>query len=102
VNHQNLSSFIWSVPVETLWLGEMLRAMNLNQYSISAAQPGLSVEIVENLRIALPPMVEQTAIASFLRKEFRLMDALANEAEAALGCRDRQDSCPRASFHRDM
>ena len=30
-------------PVDSFWLGEMLRNMNLNQYSIAAAQPGLSV-----------------------------------------------------------
>lgn len=36
-------------PVETIWLGELLRAMNLNQYSVSAAQPGLSVEIISAL-----------------------------------------------------
>ena len=37
-------------PVATRWLGEMLRAMNLNQYSVSAAQPGLSVELVAGCR----------------------------------------------------
>ena len=39
--------------VETVWLGEMMRAMNLNQYSVAAAQPGLSVDLVS--RIATPP-----------------------------------------------
>ncbi len=29
---------------ELTWLGELLRVMNLNQYSVAAAQPGLSVD----------------------------------------------------------
>ena len=57
------------VPVSILWLGEMLRAMNLNQYSVSAAQPGLSVEIVANIRTIKPPIKEQEFIASFLKAE---------------------------------
>lgn len=69
------------LAVETHWLGELLRAMNLNQYSVSAAQPGLSVEIVGNLRIPVPPESEQTAIASFLDHETAKIDALVAEQE---------------------
>ena len=56
-------------PVETKWLGELLNAMNLNQYSVSAAQPGLSVEMVSNLRMPQPPLQEQSNIATFLDKK---------------------------------
>jgi type I restriction enzyme S subunit len=66
-------------PVETVWLGELLRAMNLNQYSISAAQPGLSVEIVSNLPTVLPPLSDQCAIAIFLIHETAKIDALIGE-----------------------
>ena len=69
------------VAVETHWLGELMRAMNLNQYSVSAAQPGLSVEIVGNLRIPVPPAPEQTAIATFLDRETAKIDALVAEQE---------------------
>jgi type I restriction enzyme S subunit len=69
------------VVVETHWLGELMRAMNLNQYSVSAAQPGLSVEIVGNLRIPVPPAPEQTAIATFLDRETAKIDALVAEQE---------------------
>ena len=43
-------------PFETFWLSEVLRAMNLNQYSVSAAQPGLSVETISRLQIPFPPI----------------------------------------------
>ncbi|MFY4658094.1 restriction endonuclease subunit S [Escherichia coli] len=39
----------------TIWLGELLRIMNLNQYSVSAAQPGLAVERITDLYIPIPP-----------------------------------------------
>ncbi len=66
-------------PVATRWLGEMLRAMNLNQYSVSAAQPGLSVDLVANLRTVWPPLSEQTAIAAFLDRETGKIDELVAE-----------------------
>ena len=39
------------IEVNLTWLGELLRSMNLNQYSVSAAQPGLAVGMIENLYI---------------------------------------------------
>lgn len=69
------------VQVSTKWLGELMRAMNLNQYSVSAAQPGLSVEIVSNLCIPLPSLAEQSAIATFLNHETAKIDALVAEQE---------------------
>lgn len=68
-------------PIATTWLGELLRAMNLNQYSVSAAQPGLSVEIIMNLEIPYPPVEEQTAIATFLHRETAKIDGLIAEQE---------------------
>ena len=61
---------------EVLWLGELLRAMNLNQYSQSAAQPGLAVEFVANLEVPVPPFSQQHAIADFLDAETARIDAL--------------------------
>lgn len=66
-------------PCETRWLGEMLRTMNLNQYSVSAAQPGLSVELVGNIRTVRPPLPEQRAIAAFLDRETAKIDDLIAE-----------------------
>ena len=51
------------------WLGAILRVMNLNQYSIAAAQPGLSVERVLNLRVSVPPMQEQEGIANHIERD---------------------------------
>jgi len=48
------------------WLSRLLEVMDLNQYSISAAQPGLAVERLVHLRATLPPLDEQRAIAAFL------------------------------------
>ena len=45
------------------WLGPVLEAMNLNQYSISAAQPGLAVERILNLWIVVPTQEEQSTVA---------------------------------------
>jgi type I restriction enzyme, S subunit len=66
---------------DTIWLGEMLRSMNLNQYSLSAAQPGLSVELISNLGVPLPPLREQLAIGAFLKSETAKIDALIAEQE---------------------
>jgi type I restriction enzyme S subunit len=49
------------------WLTYVLEKMNLNQYSESSAQPGLSVSKILNLDLLVPPTkAEQTAIAQIL------------------------------------
>ena len=62
--------------IVTLWLGELLRTMDLNQYSISAAQPGIAVDRIKELRIPHPPFDEQIAIASFLDRQTAKIDTL--------------------------
>jgi len=62
--------------IATRWLGELLYSMNLNQYSVSAAQPGLSVSQIGSLKIPVPPLPEQTAIADFLDWETGRIDTL--------------------------
>jgi type I restriction enzyme, S subunit len=66
------------------WLGETLRAMNLNQYSQSAAQPGIAAEVIENLDVALPPLAEQIQIASKLRQISVPLDTLIEEKRRLL------------------
>jgi type I restriction enzyme, S subunit len=71
-------------PVDTIWLGELLRAMNLNQYSISAAQPGLAVDRIRQLNIPIPPLSEQQDIAAYLDRQTAKIDALITRKERLL------------------
>ena len=50
--------------------------MNLNQYSVSAAQPGLAVERVTDLYIPVPSLFEQAEISGFLDRETARIDTL--------------------------
>lgn len=59
----------------THWLGELLRAMNLNQYSIAAAQPGLAVERIQNLAIPFPPIDEQEQIDQYIKNQVNAFNA---------------------------
>ena len=52
---------------DIIWLGELLRSSNLNQYSQSAAQPGLSVSVIGNICYPYPPDKEKKKISSYLQ-----------------------------------
>ncbi|MEO6326475.1 MAG: restriction endonuclease subunit S [Thermoanaerobaculia bacterium] len=58
------------------WLGELLRYLDLNRLSQSAAQPGISAEEVSNVLLAVPPAEEQRAISTYLTSETARLDAL--------------------------
>ena len=58
------------------WLGELLRVMNLNQYSQAAAQSGLSVDRIKNLLIPCPDYQEQINIETHIKTETALIDTL--------------------------
>lgn len=64
------------VEFELIWFGETLRTMNLNQYSLSSAQPGLSVERIKEKLMPVPPLAEQRAIADYLDKKCAEIDEL--------------------------
>lgn len=53
-------------------------------YAKGAAQPGLNIEHVRVFPITLPPLEEQSAIASFLDTETAKFDTLTTEAERAI------------------
>ncbi|MCD4707656.1 MAG: restriction endonuclease subunit S [Candidatus Sabulitectum sp.] len=55
-----------SETTDLFWLAELLKYKKLNRYTESSAQPGLSVSKVLRMRIPLPPLPEQKAIASVL------------------------------------
>ena len=60
----------------TKWFGELLRVMNLNQYSLAAAQPGLAVERIKLLPIPIIPLSEQQSIADYLDQKCSEIDEL--------------------------
>jgi len=60
---------------EMIYLGELLRSMNLNKYSVSAAQPGLAVDTIKNLQIPFPPIQEQQSIVQHIETECARIDA---------------------------
>lgn len=62
------------------WAFYMLGFMDLGQYSVSAAQPGLAVERIQQLSIAVPPEEEQRDIATFIDAEVARLEALTVEA----------------------
>jgi len=63
-------------PHDLDWFVELLRVMDLNQYSESAAQPGLAVDDIANLYAPLPPPGEQVEIAQHFRNEFTDLNAV--------------------------
>ncbi|MFN8624450.1 MAG: restriction endonuclease subunit S [Candidatus Binatia bacterium] len=67
--------------VDPTWLTALLRSMELNSYSQSAAQPGLAVETIAAIRAPFPPEAEQRAIAAFLDRETARIDALVAKKE---------------------
>ena len=66
------------------WLGYVLAAMKLGQYSAAAAQPGLAVDRINVLLMPLPHKEEQRAIAEFLDQEVRKTNALVRQVSRAI------------------
>lgn len=67
------------------WLGELLRSMNLNRYSQSAAQPGLAVENITALSIPVPPVEDQIKISDFLIKKSFQINTLIDKVTRSIG-----------------
>ena len=71
-------------PIAIIWLGELLNIMNLNQYSVSAAQPGLAIDKIKELKVPTPQFPEQQSIAAHLNHETQKIDALIAKVEEAI------------------
>lgn len=60
----------------TLWAGLFLRALNLNQYATSVAQPGLAVNRIKKVLIPLPPILEQKRIVERIESSYSVLDTI--------------------------
>jgi type I restriction enzyme, S subunit len=79
------------------WLAYALRTMNLRQHSLAAAQPGLAVERILTLPIALPRLPEQAAIVRFLDYADRRIRRYIRAKQKLIKLREEQK---QASIHR--
>ena len=61
---------------DTIWAGLFLRALNLNQYATSVAQPGLAVNKIEKVLIPLPPISEQKRIVEKIESSYSVLDTI--------------------------
>ena len=68
------------VKFNLTFISEFLRFMNLGQYSVSAAQPGISVERINGLKIAIPPLNEQITIAKYLENKISIFERLTEKS----------------------
>ena len=69
------------IDANLTWLGELLRSMNLNQYSVSAAQPGLAVGMIENLYIPYTSIKIQNTIAKYIDEKVKNMEYIVNKTK---------------------
>lgn len=79
-DHAVITEFHSNVNIDYAYY--LLLNMNLNQYSSdTAAQPGLSVNVIKNLTTSIPPLSEQNEIADYLDKKCSQIDALITNHE---------------------
>jgi type I restriction enzyme S subunit len=64
--------------INIIWFGELLRVMNLNQYALSAAQPGLSVDKIKRLELPFVPFKTQNIIAEYILHKTQAIDKKIN------------------------
>jgi type I restriction enzyme S subunit len=73
-----------TLPLNFKWLGETLRVMNLNQYNVSSAQPGLAIANIVCLKIPFPTVQEQNNIALYIENETTKLDRMINTIQSAI------------------
>lgn len=76
--------------VDIRWAFHLLSHMNLNQYASKSAQPGLSVNMLKQLGVSVPPLPVQVATASILDKFDSLVNDLSVGLPAELAARRKQ------------
>lgn len=73
-----------SSNISKRWAYHILFSMNLNQYATATAQPGLSVAVMNQVPIALPPVPEQQRIVDRIESLFAKLDEAKQKAQDAL------------------
>ena len=58
------------------WVFYVLTALNLNQYATATAQPGLAVNVIDDVPLLLPPIQEQERISRKIDTYFSLLESL--------------------------
>ena len=62
--------------VDLMWAYYTLTTLNLNQYATATAQPGLSVAVINDVYIPVPPLKEQERISQEIEHWFALIDQI--------------------------
>ena len=71
--------------VELSFLYYLLNGMNLNRYaSNSAAQPGVSVNTIQNIKTVLPPIEEQIEISTYLNDICHSIDSIIENKQSLI------------------
>lgn len=69
--------------IDVVWLCYSLELLNLNRFATGQAQPGLSVDVLENVALTIPPLEpEQRKIAECLSSLDELIAAQARKVDA--------------------
>jgi type I restriction enzyme S subunit len=90
------------IPSPIGWLAPLLEWMNLGQHSMTAAQPGLSVDAIRRLPVPLPPPQARSAIADFLDREVAQIDAVIDAQERLVAIlRERRSAAITAAVGGD-
>jgi type I restriction enzyme, S subunit len=72
------------VEIETFLLGEILRVANLGNLSQTAAQPGISIGQIKNVKVPTPTLSEQQQIVSYIEKETAIINTTISKIEKEL------------------
>ena len=68
--------------IDVSWLYYSLDLLNLNRFATGQAQPGLSVDVLQNVPLAIPKKAEQKKIADCLSTVDELVAAQARKVDA--------------------